>query len=100
MRITSAGALASALLSAGSAVALAPMLFPAEPAAVAQLGTERAGTVYCANGYAGFRGPSGNLWIGKGRRGTVIVNLDDRRQDQEPSRRKQDRGSFISGQEW
>lgn len=76
MRITSAVALASVLLSAGSAVALASVLFSAEPA-VAQLCNETAGTVYCANGYAGFRGPSGSLWIAKGRRGTVILSMDD-----------------------
>jgi hypothetical protein len=100
MRVTSAIGLASVLLSAGSAVAFAPALFAAGPAAVGQLCTESAGTVSCANGYAGFRGPSGKLWIGKDRRGTVIVSIDDRRNDQEPSRREQDHGRFVLEQAW
>ena len=100
MRILSAVALGSVMASAGSAVALASVLFPVEPAPLAPPCTERAGTVYCANGYAGYRGPSGNLWMGRGRRGTVIVNMDDNRQDQEAPWRKQDRDSSTNHQEW
>ncbi|SDA12730.1 hypothetical protein SAMN02799622_00792 [Methylobacterium sp. UNC378MF] len=67
---------------------------------MAQVCTESSGTVYCPNGVTGFRDTSGNLWISKGRQGTVILNMDDNGQDQEPPRRKRDRGGFISEQEW
>lgn len=100
MRVTPAIALAAVLLPAGSAVALAPVLFSGEPPATAQQCTESAGSVSCANGYAGFRGPSGNLWLSKGRRRTVIVSMDDSWQNHEPSWRKQDRRNFTIGLEW
>ena len=76
------------------AAALATVLLSGAPA-VAQICTETSGTVYCPNGVTGFRDSSGNLWIGKGRQGTVILNMDDTDRDQESPSRKRDRGSFI-----
>lgn len=33
--------------------------------------------IVCPNGVTGFQDSDGDVWIGKGRRGTVILNMDD-----------------------
>lgn len=65
---------------------LASVVFSSVPVA-AQVCTESSGTVYCPNGVTGFRDSSGDLWIGKGRQGTVILNMDNEEPREAPRRK-------------
>lgn len=62
-------------------------MLTAVPTAYAQVCSKTGGTVYCPNGVTGFQDSDGDIWIGKGRRGTVILNLDDPPAQEAPRRK-------------